>query len=149
MPVDSPISFFKGVSQVFKLFVLILYNCRKFSDANEEEEKPFRDKLIEKMGYKKRRSDFYPKYFQKLGVKACVYCNSQLTVTVNSYEYKKDGSIKQDEVKEKFQVDHYLPKSEYPCFSISLFNLFALHVIIARVQSTSTLIFMPKKVQRT
>lgn len=80
--------------------------------------KKFREKILTALSYTNRRSDFYPQYFQKIGIKACVYCNSQLTVCIDS-EKKK-----QKIVKAKFQVDHYLPKSEYPCFSISLFNLY-------------------------
>jgi hypothetical protein len=82
----------------------------------------FRHEIIEAMGYRDLRSTFYPKYFARIGIKACIYCNSQLTVSINSYEYLKT-KIKGD-VKAKFQVDHFLPKSNYPCFSISLFNLY-------------------------
>jgi hypothetical protein len=103
--------------------------------------KPFRDKLIETMGYKKRRSDFYPKYFQKLGVKACVYCNSQLAISVNSYEYKANGNIKRETVKAKFQVDHYLAKSDYPCFSVSLFNLYPVCASCNNCKSTISVDF--------
>ncbi|MEO6670438.1 MAG: HNH endonuclease [Ferruginibacter sp.] len=80
-------------------------------EANED----FRSKLLKCMGYSKRRSDFYPKYFNKLGLKVCVYCNAQLAVSVE---------IEEDSFLAKFQVDHYIPKSNYPCFSISLFNLY-------------------------
>lgn len=84
-----------------------------------DEMKPFRDKLIKIMGYSARRSDFYPGYFNKVGIKACVYCNSALTVAVLSED--ENG---EEIYKAKFQVDHYYAKSKYPCFSVSLFNLY-------------------------
>lgn len=87
----------------------------KKDDATLVEWKSFKDKLIYRLGYSDRRGDFYPKYFQRIGIKSCVFCNSQLCVTVNS---------KKNELIAKFQVDHYLNKSDYPCFSVSLFNLY-------------------------
>ncbi|XZF14949.1 hypothetical protein ACTHGU_02350 [Chitinophagaceae bacterium MMS25-I14] len=82
----------------------------------------FRNRLIKELGYAARRSDFYPKYFYKLGIKSCVYCNAHLTVAI-----EKEKQVRKKTViayKAKFQVDHYLPKSKYPCFSISLYNLY-------------------------
>lgn len=76
--------------------------------------KTFKDLILETLNYSKLRSDFYPKYFKEIGIKACVYCNSQLAVSIDSNG--KD--------KAKFQLDHYLSKSKYPCFSISFYNLY-------------------------
>lgn len=76
--------------------------------------KEFKNELLIRMGYSILRDDYYSGYFESTGLKACVYCNSQLAVTVRSYKGGKSA---------KFQVDHFLPKSEYPCFSISFFNL--------------------------
>ncbi|WP_299257355.1 HNH endonuclease signature motif containing protein [uncultured Aquimarina sp.] len=76
--------------------------------------KPFKNELLNRMGYSKLRNDYYAGYFESTGLKTCVYCNSQLAVTVRSFKGGKSA---------KFQVDHFLPKSEYPCFSISFFNL--------------------------
>ncbi len=82
----------------------------------------FRKKLLKALGYSQRRSDFYPKYFHKIGIKACIYCNSQLTVAI---EKEKKLKTKTSFIyKAKFQVDHFLPKSHFPCFSVSLFNLY-------------------------
>lgn len=83
----------------------------------------FKESLIRRMGYGLLRSGdkdknidaFYPYFYADLGIKSCVYCNSQLTVSVDSHDGKKSA---------KFQVDHYLPKAQYPCFSISFFNLY-------------------------
>lgn len=75
----------------------------------------FKDKILECLGYKGLRSNFYPQYFREIGIKTCVYCNSQLTVSVESY-YKKLSA--------KFQVDHFRSKADYPFLSISLYNLY-------------------------
>ncbi len=74
----------------------------------------FRNELIEILGYKKLRRSFFPNIFKKNGINACAYCNSQLTVIVKK---KKTGCAA------RFQFDHYLSKSKYPCLSISFFNL--------------------------
>jgi len=80
----------------------------------------FRKAIIDCMGYTTLRSVFYPKIFQKLGIKSCVYCNSSLTVVVEK-EYVSKNSSK---LQAKFQLDHFIPKKEYPCLSISIFNLY-------------------------
>ena len=90
-------------------------NIYNKANTSLKEWKSFKDSLIYRLGYSDRRGDFYPKYFKKIGIKSCVFCNSQLCVTVSS---------KKNELIAKFQVDHYLNKSEYPCFSVSLFNLY-------------------------
>jgi len=76
------------------------------------------ERIIHALGYKKLRTSFYPKYFQLIGINSCVYCNSQLTVAIDSISKGKNV------VKAKFQVDHYIPKSLYPFLSISLYNLY-------------------------
>lgn len=91
------------------------------SIAGKKYEK-FRKKLFKAIGYENKRDNFYPKYFQAIGIKACVYCNSQLTVSINREAFLK--TKKKNIIKAKFQVDHYLPKSDYPCFGISLYNLY-------------------------
>lgn len=87
-------------------------------DMKSSSYKNFRKKVLTLLDYVSRRSDFYPYHFSEVGIKACVYCNAMLAVTV---EIEKNQKKRR---KAKFQVDHYLPKSEYPCFSISLYNLY-------------------------
>lgn len=82
----------------------------------------FRNRVIKELGYTTRRKDLYPKYFYKIGIKSCVYCNAHLTVAIEKEEQLK--TKKKVTYKAKFQVDHYWPKSKYPCFSISLYNLY-------------------------
>lgn len=89
-------------------------------NGNEKEKKSsIKNAILEALNYTGLRSTFYPKYFQEIGIKACVYCNSSLTVSVDRID--NDGK---DVVRAKFQVDHFYPKSNFPMFSISLFNLY-------------------------
>nr|WP_321232353.1 hypothetical protein [uncultured Psychroserpens sp.] len=90
---------------------------RKIKFAGKSKPSYLKDEILNALDYKGKRSSFYPKYFQSLGIKSCIYCNSQLTITIqkikNPIEYKA-----------KFQVDHYYPKDKYPYLSIALFNLY-------------------------
>ena len=67
------------------------------------------------LNYTNCRDKFYPKYFRKIGIKSCVYCNSQLTVVITK---------KNNEIDARLEVDHHYPKSDFPFLSISLFNLY-------------------------
>lgn len=81
-----------------------------------------KDEILQILDYKGKRSKLYPKYFQKIGIKSCVYCNSQLTVTIEKEIINRRGQRK--EYSSKFQLDHYYPKDKYPHLSIALFNLY-------------------------
>jgi len=95
-------------------------NPKKDKDGNQKEEKSkLKDTILNALDYTTLRSDFYPKYFREVGIKACVYCNSSLAVSVDRID--NDGK---DDIRAKFQVDHFYPKSDFPMFSISLFNLY-------------------------
>jgi hypothetical protein len=98
-------------------------NVKDWEIISHKDHKKFRDRLIETMGYSDRRSDFYPGYFHKIGIRCCVYCNALLTVSVDADTFDKEiktGTM----IRAKFQVDHFIPKNEYPCFAVSLFNLY-------------------------
>lgn len=94
----------------------------KAANRNSESYKTFMKKVLTSLEYEKRRSDFYPMYFNKIGIKSCVYCNAHLTVAIEK-KVKLKRSTRIDYTA-KFQVDHFLPKSIYPCFSISFYNLY-------------------------
>lgn len=87
-----------------------------------------KNEIIECLGYTNLRNSFYPKYFNDIGIKACVYCNSQLTITAN----RKNG---------KFDVDHYHSKDDYPFLCISLFNLYPSCASCNRLKSTKKVKF--------
>jgi len=104
--------------------------------------KSLKDEIVERLGYSSLRSSFYPKYFQKIGIKACVYCNSQLTVSTESIKKINKKKIRYIKTyKAKFQVDHYYPKVEYPYLSISLFNLYPVCASCNNSKSDKELIF--------
>ncbi|QEM09089.1 hypothetical protein [Mucilaginibacter rubeus] len=86
--------------------------------------KKFRERLLKEMGYSDNRSKLYARFYRALGLKACVYCNAQLTVAVDAESYDKRKKTATAVVSAKFQVDHHLAKSEYPCFSVSYYNLY-------------------------
>lgn len=67
------------------------------------------------LGYTQLRNTFYPKYFRNIGIKTCVYCNSQLTIVLIKSTTEIDARL---------EVDHHYSKSEFPFLCISLFNLF-------------------------
>jgi hypothetical protein len=85
-----------------------------------------KDFIVEALNYKGLRSTFYPKYFQDIGIKACVYCNSQLTITI----VRSDNSISA-----RFDVDHYQSKDKFPFLAICLFNLYPVCAACNRVKS--------------
>lgn len=84
------------------------------------------------LDYKGLRPIFYPRYFREIGIKACVYCNSQLTITID----KSPGKVAA-----RFDVDHYRSKADYPFLSISLFNLYPVCASCNRVKSTREVYF--------
>ncbi len=92
---------------------------------------PLKKIILDKLNYTYLRNSFYPQYFNQLKIKACVYCNSALTISVE----KTMGSYSA-----RFDVDHYEPKDEYPFLSIFLFNLYPACAPCNRRKSKSTLI---------
>lgn len=94
--------------------------------------KGLKKELLDSLDYSSLRSSFYPKYFYKIGIKACVYCNSVLTI---STQKKKPRSF---EHKGNFDVDHYHSKDEYPFLSIFLFNLYPACAPCNRKKSKSS-----------
>lgn len=92
-----------------------------------------KNKILIALGYNGLRSTFYPKYFKEIGIKACVYCNSQLTISAVKNS-KKEYSA-------KFDVDHYHSKDDYPFLSISLFNLYPACASCNRLKSTNPIEF--------
>lgn len=82
---------------------------------NKSKESYFKDELLRILNYKGLRGSFFPKCFSELGIKACVYCNSQLTLNIED---------NRGVISAKYQLDHYYPKDKYPYLSISLFNLY-------------------------
>lgn len=86
----------------------------------------FFNALLTVMDYEGNGRDSLRKVYSRLGIKACYICNAQYALSIDpEIKYKKLESI-QGRFMSKFQFDHYLPKSKYPCFSISIYNLFPI-----------------------
>lgn len=77
---------------------------------NLPKKKLFHELLVHAMRYDYVQSTVFPKYIRLLGIKTCVYCNSQYAITTHSGE-------------SLYQLDHCLPKSKYPYLCTSFFNL--------------------------
>jgi len=113
----------KASPNEMKCYLIFFEKIIPSSKRGNNNFKDFKDALLTKMGYSLLRSGdmkssiepFYPKFYSNVGIKACVYCNSQLTICVDKRGGQKSA---------KFQVDHFYPKSEYPFLSISFFNLY-------------------------
>jgi hypothetical protein len=88
---------------------------RKVDSKGNFEERSFKQQLEYYIDYSGFRSEFLPQYFSKIGIKACVYCNSQLAISTK---------VTEGLPRARFQVDHYLPKAKFPCFGLSLFNFY-------------------------
>lgn len=79
-------------------------------NPNGDKEEWLHELIVKKMRYNYVQSKIFPKYIRLMGIKTCVYCNSQYAITTRS-----DESL--------YQLDHCMPKSRYPYLSTSFFNL--------------------------
>lgn len=70
--------------------------------------------VCDALGYEIVRNEVYPPFAEELGIKSCVYCNSQYGVTIR--KNKKEFSS-------TYEIDHYKPQSKYPHLCTSFFNL--------------------------
>lgn len=82
----------------------------KYKYGRKEVTKTFPEWIVAKMHYSDVRSKIFPKYIRQLGIKTCVYCNSQYAITT------KNGLA-------TYELDHCWPKSKYPYLSTNFFNL--------------------------
>lgn len=71
--------------------------------------------IVKNFGYNKfheKIAEFFKKNADKLRIHSCFYCDAAYTGVFSTDE----------EVRRTFDVDHFFPKSEYPMFSLSLYN---------------------------
>lgn len=78
------------------------------------EKKQLYDLILNAMRYDAVRDKEYLSYIKKIGIKSCIYCNSQFSITTESTNGILSG---------KYELDHFYPKSKYPFLSTSFFNL--------------------------
>lgn len=89
--------------------------------------KRFSDEVKKAMGYEDMREKEFPFFFSQLSIKTCMYCHSQLTLTITKEFYTNNTKVvKQGEVKTRkalLELDHKYPASKYPFLATSLYNL--------------------------
>lgn len=76
-------------------------------------DKKFHEAIVSYMRYEDARNTVIRKYFDKLGIKTCVYCNAQYAITI------PEGS----KLRANYEIDHFKPTSKYPFLCISFFNM--------------------------
>ncbi|OCB73171.1 hypothetical protein B0A79_15375 [Flavobacterium piscis] len=106
---------------------------KNYKGVAKQVKSDIKNKILKALGYTELRSKFYPKYFKEIGIKACVYCNSQLTISAIKNS--------KNEYSAKFDVDHYHSKDDYPFLSICLFNLYPACASCNRLKSTNIVEF--------
>ena len=81
--------------------------------------------IVEAMNYEHVREskNGYLKYFEMLNIKTCAYCNASYIMNVRTKKRDKKGFQIGEELKGRFELDHFFPKSKYPFLCISFFNL--------------------------
>lgn len=71
---------------------------------------PFNEIIVTCLQYSLIRHNVACNYIKKLGIKACVYCNADFTIT------EEGGQAFYD-------IDHWKPQSQYPFLAISFYNM--------------------------
>ena len=87
-------------------------------------EKKFYELIVKAMCYNEVQKTVIRPYMKRMGLNTCVYCNASYAVAT-------------DDRKATFQVDHWLPKSEYPFLCISFFNLYPACMHCNQIKSDS------------
>lgn len=87
--------------------------------------KKFFEAVVDSMRYDEVQKAEIRPYMKELGLNTCVYCNASYAVAT-------------DDRKATFQVDHWLPKSEYPFLCISFFNLYPACMHCNQLKSKKT-----------
>ncbi|HDR7588504.1 TPA: HNH endonuclease, partial [Bacillus mycoides] len=82
----------------------------------ENEYKRFSKGYLIEIGKQIKHWNAY-EYIKLLRIKVCPYCNAQFTLTIHTTNDKAEGGPSRAE------LDHFIPKNEYPIFSMSLYNL--------------------------
>lgn len=89
----------------------LLYNIQKGGkNAGKKFYKKFWELIVDAMHYQDGARPSMIPYIEKLGIKTCVYCNLQYALTINHSQGL-------------YELDHRYPKSEYPYFCVTFYNL--------------------------
>ncbi|WP_173474538.1 hypothetical protein [Fibrobacter succinogenes] len=84
----------------------------------------FNDAIVDALRYDYVRNspNGFVSYFDDLKINACVYCNASYIVNTNVQCLTTKGKTCLDDMG-RYELDHYLPKSEYPFLCVSFYNL--------------------------
>lgn len=99
------------VNYIDKYYSEVFYK-KHIGDKNKKATE-FSNDIVEAMRYDEFRASETHKIINKIKVRSCVYCNSQLAIVIDK------GAKRQA----RFELDHYFPKSKYPFLCTSFFNL--------------------------
>jgi 5-methylcytosine-specific restriction endonuclease McrA len=99
-----------------------ILNHKQLQECILSKKNPFHKNVVIAMRYGDYRSNIFPRFYYELKIKTCVYCNAVLTVVLDE-EYVGIGRKKKKKYKANFELDHFFPKSKYPFFCTSPFNL--------------------------
>ena len=72
--------------------------------------------------YVRNSPNGYVKFFDDLKINACVYCNASYIVNANVLRLAPKGKPRLN-VMGRYELDHYLPKSQIPFLCVSFYNL--------------------------
>lgn len=140
---NGQLSYERYVNKIILFFPHILtlkygefidYTNKHFSNLTEDElhakipgckGKSFYKAVINAMRYNDVQKTEIRPYMKRMGLNTCVYCNASYAVAT-------------DDRKATFQVDHWLPKSEYPFLCISFFNLYPACMHCNQIKSKKT-----------
>ncbi len=96
------------------------------------EKKQLYELILNAMRYDAVRDKEYLKYVKKIGIKSCIYCNAQFSITIEASNGKLSG---------KYELDHFYPKSKFPFLSTSFFNLVLCCSHCNKTKSDNTALF--------
>lgn len=93
-----------------------------WDDQNDKTQ--FNDAIVDALRYDYVRDSPYGfvSYFNDLNINACVYCNASYIVNTN-IRGKTPGGKNRLEIMGRYELDHYLPKSQFPFLCVSFYNL--------------------------
>lgn len=132
--------YLRKVKTMFKTVSLVSPSFQEYNNILNIEKIPkngreiscIRNKIKEALDYSKHR-DLFREIFQDLGIKSCVYCNSQMAVY---YDVK-------GEKKAQYQIDHFYPQSTHPHLSICIFNLLPICYSCNNIKRHNSYSFYP------
>jgi hypothetical protein len=92
--------------------------------GGKKNKKQFNDAIVDALRYDYVRNSPYGfvSYFNDLSINVCVYCNANYIVNTN-IRGKTSGRKTSLNTMGRYELDHYLPKSQFPFLCVSFYNL--------------------------